>query len=816
MQSNSQVARRIQRQDLEPIDFYDQDDLYDDSYYGGFTQEPSERQQLFSLLTNLKKHWLLIVLITLLGTFLVVIYEARKPDFYQAGVRVQVNNESNPATGDGPAGSIILNQGSDPSYFATQLQILEGPGLIRRVVKNLDLEHNPTFFQPGKDQQATIWQNVGRMFGLAAQPARSKEVETQTGENNKLDLPTDPPVDLDSQAEALAPYVNYIKGGLSVMPVRDSRTAVRDTRLIEIEYQHYDPVVAAKVVNTLADTYVLQNLEQKVQSNASASDFLQKRVAELQAQIRAGEESLINYAKSNQILSLDANQNTVVQRLSDLNTKLSMAENDRITAEAAYKAALQNPLAGTAAETKDARTTGLESQLTSLRQQLAQLKVDYTDAWPEVKKVQKQIAAIEAELQRSRKRSADTQVATLLQAYREAASRESELRKNFDIQRSAVLNQNEAAINYRIIQQEIDTNKTLLNNLLQRSRETEVVLNGTPNNVHVVDRALVPDSPSGPKRTKNVLIAFFASLLGGIALAFGLNWLDDTIRLPITFQAQLGLPIIGMIPQVSHGSRHGRRILSRFRRSLKAGEGGQEPTYLESFEKPIISEAFHQLRTSLLFSTAGGTPKTVLVTSGEPSEGKTITSLNLAKSLAQLGGKVLLIDADLRYPKMHTIYKAGNSRGLSTLLTAEKIEEDQIEAAMIKDPEPNLDLLPAGPRVPNPANLFTSVQMRGLLERLSATYSHVVVDSPPLLYFADSVVLATQVDAVVIVARADYSSQDVLLRAKQKMQDVRGNVVGVVLNDIQLASFKYYDHEYYKQLEGSNSVAGDETILHLE
>ena len=268
--------------------------------------------------------------------------------------------------------------------------------------------------------------------------------------------------------------------------------------MIQIGYQHYDPIVATKVVNAIADTYVLQNLEQKVQTNASASDFLQKRVAELQAQIRSGEESLINYAKNNQILSLDANQNTVVQRLSDLNTKLSQAENDRITAEAAYKAALQNPLASTSAETKDARTTGLESQLTTLKQQLAQLKVDYTDAWPEVKKVEKQIAAIEKELQSNRKRSADTQMSTLLQTYREAASRESELRKNFDTQRSAVLSQNEAAINYRIIQQEIDTNKSLLNNLLQRSRETEVVLNGTPNNVHVVDRALVPGSPSSP------------------------------------------------------------------------------------------------------------------------------------------------------------------------------------------------------------------------------------------------------------------------------------------------------------------------------
>ena len=819
MQNNHQVVRRNSRQEPESIELYDQAYPYADSYYGDSVNESTEKQQLFSVLSILKKHWLLIALITILGTSLVIVYEAQKPDIYQASVRVQVNNESNPAAGEGGASSIILNQGSDPTYFATQLQIMEGPGLLRRVVKNLDLEHNPTFFRPGKDQETTVWQNVLRMFGLYRPPARPQTANAAAADD-KLELKTDPTVDLDSQAEALAPYVGYIKRNLEVAPVKDSRTATKETRLIQIGYQHYDPVVATKVVNAIADTYVLQNLEQKVQTNASASDFLQKRVAELQSQIRSGEESLINYAKNNQILSLDANQNTVVQRLSDLNTKLSQAEADRITAEAAYKAALQNPLASTTAETKDARTTGLEAQLITLKQQLAQLKVDYTDAWPEVKKVEKQIAAIENELQTNRKRSADTQMSTLLQTYREAASREGELRKNFDMQRSAVLSQNEAAINYRIIQQEIDTNKRLLNNLLQRSRETEVVLNGTPNNVHVVDRALVPGSPNSPQRTKNVVMAFFVSLLGGMAIAFGLNWLDDTIHVPITFQAQLGVPIIGMIPQVGqNGSRS--RLLARFSTS-KSGNGNEnldetaaDSTYNESFEHPLITEAFYQLRTSLLLSTAGGSPKTVLVTSGEPSEGKTITSLNLAKSLAQLGESVLLVDADLRCPKMHLINNISNSSGLSTALTAKELDQLQLDEAIKKEIEPNLDIMTSGPRVPDPANLFSSVQMRSLIERLGASYAYIVIDSPPLLYFADSVILSTEVDAVVLVARADFSSRDVLLRARQKMQDVRGNVVGVVLNDIQLNSFKYYNHTYYKQLIAQEVEPTDGNVLHI-
>ena len=812
--NNSTSLKRREAAGPEHLQSLESDVYYDDGYYGaGVSEQQSEKQMLLRFLSVLRKFWPLIAAMTLLVTALVVIYEAQKPDYYVANVRIQINNEMNPASGGSGTSSIVM-PGNDPGYFSTQLQIIEGSGMLRRVVKTLDLENNEAFLNPLKGRQLSVWQNVQRMFGFY-KPVTAANSQSQAEKAKPLDLTVDTTADLDSQAEVLAPYVSMLKAGLTVTPVKDSRTATKETRLIEVEFTHYDPQVATKVVNSIADVYVLQNLERKVESNANAGDFLQKRVAELQAQIRIDEERLINYAKSNQIISLDPGQNTVVQRLSDLHTKLSQAEGERINAETAYRAVLQNPMRETIAEGKDGRTSALESQLSALRQTLLQLKTEFTDEWPEVKKVKGQIAAIEKELQTNKKRSTDTELATLEQAYRQASARENELRAYFASQRQAVLTQNEAAVNYRIIQQEIDTNKGLLESLLKRFRETEVVLNGTPNNVHVVDRALVPRGPDGPKRTKNVVIAFFASLLGGLGLAFLLSWLDDTVRSNDDLELQLGMPVIGLIPTTGNGRK--RLLTSKLRRSNGNGNHRIASSYhLENFQKPLVAEAFNQLRTSLLLSNAGGAPQTVLVASGQPFEGKTITSLNLAKSLAQLGDKVLLIDADLRSPKMHLLHNLDNKKGLSSLLTTKTVDDEAVKSTIQREIDLNLDLLTSGPKVPNPSNLFSSPEMRRLLERFSREYTHIVIDSPPILYFADSVILSNCVDAVVIMARANVSSREILLRAKKVLQDVRANIIGIVMNDVPLGSFKYYNNKYYRQLdEPEMEEASAGNMLHL-
>ena len=759
-------------------------EIYAESYYGGAgEQHSSDRLLLQFVLGTIRKHWILIIAITLLGTAGSVLYVAQKPDYFTSRARVQVNAENNilPPGKNGASPIIIGSTQQDPAYFTTQLQVLEGSELLMRVVKGLDLENNPTFRNPNSGRTATVWQNVLRMIGQGeprAIPEKEKGVEQKLSamDSQSADLA---PEDIDK----LAPYVSAIKQGLVVLPVKDNRTSFRETRLIDISYTHQNSELAAKIANAIADTYVLQNLEQKVRTNASAGDFFQKRVAELQASIRVGEEKLVNYSRDNRIVSPDVSQNTVVQRFGDLNKQLGQAENDRIVAQTAYQAAYQNVMRNAIAEADNPQLVALEGQLTGLRQKLAQLKTEYTDEWWEVVQVRKQIDGLDSQVTQLRRRASDIQLAKLKERLDEASDREQRLRGLFSQQREDVLQQNEVSINYRIIQQEVDTNKALLSSLLQRSRENDVILQDTPNNVLVSERGATPIVPAGPERSKTILLVFLTSMFAGCGLAILLGWLDDSIHYSEDIEETLGLPVLAVIPAVAGNITNG----SVFRKLLplrSAKRTRHEKYDLAAFERPEIAETYIQLRTHLLLSKAGGPPKTILVSSAEEREGKTMTALNLAVGLAEPHKKVLLIDADLRCPRIDSIKEIPNKFGLTALLADGVLTDESIEQAIQIDPAGGPHILTAGEHSVNPATLLASEQMTWLLARLSRRYDYIVVDSPPALYFADSTIISSKVDSVVLVVRDGVSSSQTLLKIQRLFQTVGARILGVVINAV--------------------------------
>ncbi|MBV9209738.1 MAG: polysaccharide biosynthesis tyrosine autokinase, partial [Acidobacteria bacterium] len=669
--------------------------------------EPEEgiHWRLHDYWRSARRHLWLIIGILVLVTTLAAIYSARQPDIFEARAEVQVDTENmNPALGAFKSNNIIVNSSyTDPIYFNTQIQILTSAGLLSRVVKTLDLENNQAFLRPQSVQNRSTWESVKRMVGFG----KSQEADkNQAVENAPLAGNFAPATSRDDLVEVnrLAPFVGMLQGGLSVKQITD-------TRLIEIRYRHPDPLVASKIVNAVADAFVLSNLERKTETSSTAGDFLQRRIAELQVEIRKGEEQLLNYAKNHQILSLDESQNTVVDRLTGLNKQLMDAEKERTDAEAKFRAVRDKDRAeAQAAESTSKQTGETQDKLAELKQKRAQLLVSYTEKYPEVKEIDQQIAVLEKQLAETQTKATNTVVTNLETRYLEAKAKEDALRASFEKQRGETLTQNEAAVNYRIIQQEVQTNKALLDGLLQRSKENDVVLAGTPNNIHIVDYSPVPKGPVGPRRLQSIALAMLISLVFGIALARYLDYLDDSVSSAEDVEKVLRLPALAVIPAIGSLSR--RRLLSANTALQKRnGNAPTSPLLLDLNSRSPLAEAYKQLRTSVLLSSAGGAPKTLLVTSSQPAEGKTTTAMNTAMSLAQTGAAVLVVDADMRRPRLHNILDTDNSRGLSTIL-ASRMNEVEMLSLIEQNTKSGLYILPSGPIPPNPAELTGSEQMR--------------------------------------------------------------------------------------------------------
>lgn len=750
----------------------------------GYDTYSDDRAHWRDFINSVRRYLFLIIGITALFTGLVAIFMARQPDLYEAEAQVQVDletiNTNFSTTKNGP---FVVNPVNDPAYFNTQLQILIGQRLIRRVVKTLDLEHDPAFTLPQSRASLSWWQRPSGKQGAGVEPPATT---TQTTDNSSKASREDL-----AEATRLAPYVAAIQSGLKVEPVKEVRLPIKETRLIDITYHHSNPQTAARIVNALADTFVLSNLERKTDNNTTTGNILLERITELQTQIRSQENQLLEYAKNHQILSLDASQNTVVERLTNLNRQLLEAENERKVAEAAYKAALAPGAADALAAGTAQDASEAESRLAQLWQRRSQLLVDFKEEWPEVQEVDKQIALLEKQIKEMRNRATAVVITNLSTRYRQALAREQSLRAAFNQQRGETLTQNEAAVNYRIIQQEIETNRNLLEGMLQRSKENDAALAAMRNNINVNDHAIVPQAPVGPKRLLYTSVAFALSLGFGVGLAVFLGFVDNSVRSTEDVENTLHLRTLAAIPAI--GMR-GRRLLAAPVGSEGNGNGhGHHELLLDENAPAPLTEACRQLRTSMLLSAGRKELKSLLITSSEPSEGKTTMAVNTAVSLSRTGALVLLIDADLRKPRLHTIFDLKNEEGLTTILSKELSEIDALKYIQQHE-KSKIDVLTSGPILPDSAELLGAKQMRRIIAAFRGIYDYVVIDSPPIAYFTDGVLLSSLVDGVVLVVNSGKSTRETVRYSYQLLQDADAHTCGVVLNNVK--KFKY-DYKYY-------------------
>jgi capsular exopolysaccharide synthesis family protein len=746
-----------------------------------------------------KRLWLVIGIAVLMTT-LAAIYMSRRPDVYEAHSRVQVDLEQvNPDLVASDRRAPVVN--SDPSYFNTQLQNLNSPTLLRRVVKELDLENNKDFMNPKSEESRSTLRTILRSIGLAS-PEKKRDsnavpVSTNTQAETIEDL---------AEAKRLAPFVQALQKTLVIEPVREVRAAQKETRLIDIAFRHTNPDLAAMIVNGVAATFVSANQEKRTGKSGETSKFLQERVAELQAEVKRDQELLVKLKQNSNILEFENERTLAGTQTELLNKQLLDASNVRKAAEAEYNAAKNNDALSARTEDSPARRVmdDLQLDIARLHKEKERLLLEYTPEAPEVLEREKEIETLGKKLEDFRKRNQGNLLLNLKTRFEQAREQETKIKAEFDRQYNLAQKQNNAGIDITILQQRLDNNNNLLNNLFKQQRENDVQAVGTGNNVSVADVAITPEDPVAPRRLLSVMMAFIMSLVFGCGLALFLEYLDDTVRTTEDVENILRLPALAVIPTIDTAQK--RKLLAAGAGGENQNNPGRSELLISNDSRSALAEAYRQLRTSILLSTAGHAPKSLLVTSSVPSEGKTTTAVNTAISLAQTGAKVLIIDADMRRPRLHGIFQVSNEHGLSSILSSQ-MEEDEMLDIIQHDDESNLYLLPSGAVPPNPAELIGSEQMSRMLKIMEANFTHVVVDSPPIASFTDGVLISAMVDGVLLVVHSGKSSRQVIKRARQLLSEVGAKLFGVVLNNVNLRS---QDNNYYYQNYYSSYYNRDE------
>jgi capsular exopolysaccharide synthesis family protein len=776
-------------------------DLASPKSYGASMAEPAHLREYVTVV--LKRKWLILSLV-LVVTTLVTIQMYRTPSMYEAATTIQIEpKQSNILARSN--GGVVINTGrtTDPAYINTQLRLLENPALARQVIRALQLQHNPAFL--GGQSQTTLSSSLHRIFsGDRKQPGQTEESNTGSITTVSADEVTDDKLSPEELAQ-LEPYEDTLAAGLAVEPVTG-------TNLVTLRYHHTSPELAQKIVDQIADTFIYNNSDREDKTTQKNKELLGNRIADLQKIIRQQEEQRVNFLIANNLpVEGGAANNLPAERQAMLSRQLLEAQNKRKDLEAQYNAAAaeKDPMSIPEVQ-NNKRVQDLRTKLEELQSKREEMLQIYKPEWAGVKKLDAQIAPLQAALDKA---PAEV-IATMRTNYHTALATEESLTREYEKQTGQTRGQNTAQIQLSALKQDLETNKQEYETLRQKQRDLDNSTSGGDhqNNITVTNYARLPHEPVGPARGRTIILAFMLSLGVGVGLAFLLDYLDDTLKTVDDVDRYLHLPSLALIP----ANRNERARLIGRRGALPAeGETGvanNAALALTSDVRSPSAEAYRHLRTSLLLSSAGQPPKTILVTSSQPSEGKTTTAVNTAITLAQTGAPVLIVDCDLRRPRVHANFNVSNARGLTNYLSGERDLDSLVKTY---DKLPNLQILTSGPIPPNPAELLGSMEMRRLLAALGERYAHIVIDSPPAISFTDASILSTLVDGVMLVVHGGRSSRAVVRRAKQQLVDVGANIFGVVLNNVRLDSPDYYYSGYYSSYYGSNQEQeyDDETVV---
>lgn len=703
-----------------------------------------------------KRRWVVLACLVVVFTT-VAIGTLKERPIYEGKVLVEIDPEA-PAVVNFK--EVVSNPVDVDTYMETQYKILKSRSLAERVVRDLQLYRLPEFYKSSM------------LLGLIK------------GTPKVLPSASDPNPDIN--ADYYRNSVLHMQNSIDISPVRRSN-------LVEVSFESYSPETAARVANELAQDYIKENFDVKYQATTDASDWLQGKLVDLQAELERAENALQAYAQSHDILYLNDDkqneQSMASARMQELLDEYSKAQGEMFAREGLYSLVQKGKVEDLPGVLNNGLIQGLEEKLADLQSQYSEITSFVKPNYPKAREVQRQINGLQRQINKQKM----AVIQNIVDNYNSARHNVDYLSKAIDQQRALMNEMQRKTVHYNILKRTVDSDRELYQGMLQRMKEAQVSAGLNASNIRIVDAAIVPKGPVKPRIALNLALGLILGLGFGVGLAFFQEYLDKTLKTSDDVERLLRLPSLGILPKfalnghdhhdsLKDGDNEGKLI------PLGTNGNGHHAPAIQT--APETTEAFRSLRTSILLS-ASPVPKLLLITSALPSEGKTTTALNLGATLASLNTNVVVVDCDMRRPAVHRSAGVENRPGFVQCLTG----HEQLKAALLPVPGvPNLSVIPCGPIPPNPAEILSSHMTGELLRKLREQFEFVLVDSPPILSVADSRVLATLTDAAILVTRAHSTPYDVVRRARSLLYGANSRILGVALNDVDLHRDGYYGY----------------------
>lgn len=752
--------------------------------------------QLREFWRRIQKHLLLIAAIVVIVTSIVAIEAFRNKSIYRASATLQLNLGNRTLFRSGDV-SIESNESEDmyqaTAAMKTHIKMLHNRPMLEDVVASLRLDQNPRFLEV--NQRKSVLESL-QTISSRLKPAPTSTPSLYVEQPPLVDLDR-LPVRTDQEAARLSPFVSTLYGGLSA-------SQIEETRLMVISYEHTDPKLAAQIVNATADFFVEHNHRNKTERYTNTSGWLNAQTRDLKNKLEEAERKLAEFSGSHGLFSTGGTgtENPIIEKLGKMHAQVTQAETERILKQSLYQEVQQGRLTQLPDAFADSRLTAIQTKLNELSTTASQYAGRYGPDNPRTQDVQKQIASLQKQLEEGRA----TLAAKLKADYERAARDEQSLREALQKANAEAVQQNQSSVQFGLLKQEVETAKNLYTEFLQKTNQANIQKNAQQNDLKVVETATLPVTPIGPNRLRIILIGLMLSLVCGIGLALAIEYFDDTIKSTEDITRYIGVPTLAVVPSAM--SRRAR-LRATTRAAVTAGNNElslQRPMIsqtelLGDKNASMLTEAYRGLRTSLLLSAAGTPPKTILFTSSQPGEGKTTTTINTAISLAQMGLSVVIVDADLRRPAIHKAFGMNPTMGISNYLS------HNMRLAPLLQPcdVPYVSILPCGVIPPNPTELLSSEKMRTMVQLLKEHFDHVLIDSPPLTNVADSLVLSTMVDGVIMVVQSGQSRRWAVQRIRRELLQVGAKIFGVVLNKVESRHNGYYGYHYYTDYSSTES-----------